>query len=203
MKKFINLFSYLFHPLFVGFYGVLFFFLFESKWFQTQEIYFYLLQVVILTVLIPITIFYLLLSLGKITSFQIATINERKFPLIVNCLLFSVLIKTSLTITSMPPLFFYFLGAILASLICFLGLFFNKKVSLHSVGITSMTTFVIGLSLHLQINIIATICFLILSIGLVFTSRILMKAHNYSELWAGFFVGLITQIVLWVFWVGF
>ena len=203
MRKFINLFSYLFHPLFIGLYGVLFFFVLEGKWFQSQEIYFYLLQVGILTVLIPVTIFYLLLSLGKITSFQIATINERKFPLIINCLLFSVLIKTSLTIAAMPPLFFYFLGAILASIICLLGLFFNKKISLHTVGVTSLTAFLVGLSMHLQINIIATICFLILSIGLVFTSRILLKAHSYTELWVGFLVGLITQLSLWIFWVGF
>ena len=202
MKKFINLFSYIFHPLFVGLYGAVLFFLVEGKWFQMQEMYFYLLQVLILTVLIPITLFYLLLSLGKITSFQIATINERKFPLMINCLLFSILIKTSFTIATMPPMFFYFLGAIIASVICWISLFFDKKISLHSIGITSLTTFAIGLSIHLHTNLIGTISFLILSIGMVFSSRILMKAHHYSELWAGFLIGIITQIPLWFFWVG-
>jgi hypothetical protein len=200
MKKFILLFSYLFHPLFVGLYGTLFFFLLESKWFQTQEIYFYLIQVVILTVLVPVTAFYLLVSLGKLSSFQIASVAERRTPLLINCVLFYILIKYSVTIQSMPPLFFYFLGAIISSVICFVALFLRIKVSLHMVGITSLTLFVVSLSLHLHVNLIATIALLILSIGFVATSRIIMKAHNLQEIIYGFIVGLISQIGLWNLW---
>lgn len=200
MKKIILLFSYLFHPLFVGLYGTLFFFLLESKWFQTQEIYFYLIQVVILTVLVPVTAFYLLVSLGKLSSFQIASVAERRTPLIINSILIYILIKYSVTIQSMPPLFFYFLGAIISSIICFVALFLNIKVSLHMVGITSLTLFVVALSLHLHVNLIATIALLILTIGFVATSRLMMKAHNMQEIIYGFIVGLISQIGLWNLW---
>jgi len=201
MKKFIHFFSYLFHPLFIGMYGTLFFFLLESKWFHIQEIYFFLIQVLIISILIPVTLFYLLLSLGKITSFQIASINERKIPLLMNCFLFFILIKTSFTIDTMPPLFYFFMGAILASFVCMIGLFLNLKISLHLLGITSLTAFVIGMSLHLQTNMIGSIGFLFASIGFVASSRLLMKAHNTKELFLGFSAGVLTQVPLWVLWV--
>jgi hypothetical protein len=201
MKKFILIFSYIFHPLFIGLYGACIFFLLESKWFTSQEIYFYLLQVVILTVLVPVTVFYLLVSLGKLSSFQLADISERRLPLFINSVLFYVLISNSVTIESMPPLYFYFFGAIISSIISFIALFFGVKISLHMVGITSFALFVTAISLHLHINLIATVSLLIMSIGFVASSRYMMKAHNYQEITYGFLLGTISQVSLWNFWI--
>jgi hypothetical protein len=79
-------------------------------------------------------------------------------------------------------------------------LFCKIKASIHMIGISTLTAFVIGLSIHNQIDIISTITFLILMNGVVASSRLAMKAHSNKELIIGFFSGLLPQMALLVFW---
>lgn len=68
------------------------------------------------------------------------------------------------------------------------------------IGISSLTVFVVGISLHYQINAINIIAFLILMNGIVASSRLEMNAHNNKELIIGFFLGIIPQVLFWKFW---
>ena len=54
------------------------------------------------------------------------------------------------------------------------------------IAISSLTVFVIGLSLHFQTQSTYTIAFLILLNGFVASSRLEMKAHTNKELIIGF-----------------
>ena len=68
------------------------------------------------------------------------------------------------------------------------------------IGICSLTTFVIGLSMHDYTSWILIIAGLILMNGIVGSSRLQMKAHTETELMLGFMAGLIPQVALWWFW---
>lgn len=68
------------------------------------------------------------------------------------------------------------------------------------IGISALTTFVIGLSIHNQVNCINTIASLVLMNGLIAASRIEMKAHNNKELFIGSLIGIFPQTALWFFW---
>lgn len=195
-----HLFSYVFHPLFIGIYGALIYFIFTPYWYDYQEIYVVFIQIIILTILIPLTLFYLLLSLGKISSFVSPSLNDRKIPLMLSILLYGLLLFKSINIVHLPELFYFFFSIILVSFTALLGLFLNLKISIHAAGISLLTFFAIGLSLATKIDMITVISILILLNGFVGSSRLFMKAHTLQELVYGFILGATSQLGLWCFW---
>ena len=64
-KKIFPLFSYLFHPLFISVYAALFYFFVTRNYFYPHEIYLILFQVVILTLFLPVSTYFLLKSLCR------------------------------------------------------------------------------------------------------------------------------------------
>ncbi|NUY80564.1 hypothetical protein HUK80_06635 [Flavobacterium sp. MAH-1] len=200
MKKVLPAFSYLFHPIFVSVYATLLYFLLDLNAYNTSQKYLILLQISIITVFIPICIFFLLRSLGKIDSIMLSELSQRKIPLFIQCLLLYILITKSITIDAIPELFFFFAGAAISSLLAFALSFLKIKASLHMLGISALTAFVVGLSFHNQVNALLIVVGLVALNGFVATSRLEMKAHTGSELAIGFCCGLIPQIVLWYCW---
>ncbi|MET0760049.1 MAG: hypothetical protein ABWZ56_06490 [Flavobacterium sp.] len=200
MKKILPFFSYLFHPIFIPVFGTLGYFLFNENYFDTEQKFLILLQIVLITIFIPISFFFLLRSLGKVDSVMVSELSQRKIPLIIQAILILILIQKSITIDRIPELYFFFLGGLISTLLALIFLFFKIKASIHMIGISTLTAFVIGLSFHNQINIISTIVFLILMNGFVASSRLTMNAHSNKELVIGFFSGMMPQVVLWYLW---
>lgn len=131
---------------------------------------------------------------------MISELSQRKIPLIIQAFLIYTLIQKSITLDRIPELFFFFFGGLLSTLLTLILLFGKIKASIHMIGISSLTAFVIGLSLHNQINFMYYIAFLILMNGIVASSRLEMKAHTNIELAIGFLVGLLPQLALYFFW---
>lgn len=200
MKKILPFFSYLFHPIFIPVMAALFYLFFYDSYFVNQEKYFIVLQILIITVFLPILFFFLLRATGKVDSVMVSEVSQRKIPLVIQCFLIILLLRKSIPLERYPELHFFFLGVLLSTLQALGFLFFKIKASLHMVGISALTAFVIGLSLHNQINSIYTIVFLILMNGFVASSRLEMKAHTATELIIGFLLGSISQLLLWYFW---
>lgn len=199
-KKTLPIFSYVFHPIFISLYGTLFFF-FATQTYQYQpQFYLTLLQVGILTLLLPISLYYLFMSLGIISSFTEATIKERKLPLLIQAVLLLVLVKLSASLDSLPELYYFFMGGLLSTIIAYVALFVKLKSSLHMIGICSLATFIYGLSIHFQIQLIYTISFSIVMIGFVASSRLYMKSHTPFELIIGSLIGIGSQITFWNIW---
>ncbi|RTY89498.1 hypothetical protein EKM01_14230 [Flavobacterium sp. RSP46] len=200
MKKTLPLFSYIFHPIFIPAMATLFYLFFNRSDFVSQEKIFIFFQVLIVTVLIPVLAFFLLRATGNIDSIMVSKISQRKIPLILHCFLIILLVRKSITIDSYPELHFFLLGGLLSSLLALILLFLQIKASLHMIAFSSLTVFIIGLSLHLQIQNIFTIALLLLLNGMVATSRLEMKAHTIKELFLGFVLGIIPQLLLLVLW---
>ncbi|CAM2828932.1 hypothetical protein SAMN05444355_11143 [Flavobacterium frigoris] len=127
-------------------------------------------------------------------------LSERKIPLLIQSFLLILLVRKSITLERYPELHFFLLGALLSALIALLFLFVKTKVSLHMMGISALTIFVFGLSLHYHTQNIFAITFLILINGLVASSRLVMKAHTFKELIIGLFLGSIPQMLLLYLW---
>ena len=200
MKKFLSLFSYIFHTMFISVYAVLIYFFLTDRYHTYQELFLILVQVLILTILIPISVFYFLMSLGRANSFMLSEISQRKIPLFINALLLYLLITQSIRIEIIPELYYFFFGALASTILTFLLIFTNLKASIHMVGISALTVFIIGFSLHTQTNRIFLVALFLLLTGLVGTSRLSMKAHDGKELIAGFIAGVLPQISLLYFW---
>lgn len=200
LKNILSIFSYLFHPLFISVYAATFFFILFWDFFALQEIYLYMIQIVIITVLIPISLFYLLLSLGKVDSIMIAQVSQRKIPLTINCILLLILTQKSITIDRIPELYFFFFGAFWSTILAIIFLFLKIKASLHMLGIAALTFFIIALSSRVELPLLYTVATFITLNGFVGSSRLQMKAHTMFELIVGFFCGAIPQFCLWYFW---
>ena len=97
-------------------------------------------------------------------------------------------------------LYFFFLGLIAATASCLLLIFLNFKSSLHMMGMGTLLMFLIGLSIHFEINITIAISGITLIAGLVATSRLYFQAHSSSEILIGFLIGIVSQLLTFKFW---
>ena len=200
LRKMLPLFSYIFHPLFISVYAVLLFFFFGKHNYNYQEVYLVIIQIVIITIFIPVTVYYLLLSLGRVDSIMLVHKNQRRLPLLFHAVLLLILIRKSITIDYFPILYFFFLASLISTFCAFVFLFSKFKVSLHQLAITSFTIFAIGISMHYNVRMIWILVPLILCNGIVASSRLVMKAHTPTELILGGLIGGIPQIGLMYFW---
>lgn len=191
--------SYLLHPLFIPLYGTLYYILNKTPYLPIQENGVLITQVIMVTILIPLGLYYILKSLNKVQSLMMATAQERKIPLAINCILLLLFIKNNIDHAHHPELYLFFTAGLLSCITSLFLSILNFKVSLHMIGISGIALFMIMIKEWTLTNIlIQTVS--IISIGLVASSRLLMKAHNKIELLAGFFVGIVPMGLLMKLW---
>lgn len=200
LKKILPVFSYLFHPLFIPLMAVAVFLYSDGNYFSGSDNLLILIQVLIMTTLIPIAFYFLLKTLGKIDTVMAREVGQRKIPLLLQTILLVLLISQSLTPERVPELFFFFTGAAITSLAALISAYANMKPSLHMAASGAMLLFFIGLSIHDHQNMISLIALTLVVNGLVASSRLEMKAHTNIELLSGFAIGVVPQIALWQYW---
>ncbi len=199
MRHFFNIVSYLFHPLFIPVGGTVLYFLIAP--YSTLEIQSgNILPIFILTVIIPIIFFLILKNLGIINSIFLPTLQERKYPLYISCVLFLMILYKVIPNNYVQELFYFFTGLLTATATALILLFLKFKTSMHLLGMGSILMFMIGLSIHFEVNITLGISLFTLFTGLVATSRLYLKAHSKPELLIGFLVGLCSQLIILKYW---
>lgn len=200
-KKILPFFSYFFHPLFISVYAALFYFFVTRNFFYPYEILLILFQIAILTVFLPISMYFLLKSLGLAkSSIMLHEKKERRLPLAFQAMFYLVLIQHSFSTLVVPELYYFFLGALISTVATLILIVLHFKASIHMIGITGMTLFIMGISIHYVIPFVSLIAFFIVMIGCVASSRLYMQAHSVKEILVGILVGAIPQIALWYFW---
>jgi len=199
-KKFLTSFSYIFHPIFIPVYATLFYLFLNQSYIINTEKDIILLQVTIVTIVIPILFFLLLRFTGRISSMMAPVLSERKMPLVIQCFLLILLIRKSITIDRYTELHFFLLGALVSTLLALLLLFVKTKASLHMAGVSGLTVFIFGLSILHQIPNTLLIVFMVLMNGFVASSRLIMKAHTLKELIIGILLGSIPQMLFLYLW---
>ncbi|ESU21763.1 hypothetical protein FCR2A7T_02210 [Flavobacterium cauense R2A-7] len=201
LKKILPFFSYLFHPLFISVYAALFYFFVTKDFFYPYEIFLILFQIAILTVFLPISMYFLLKSLGLAkSSIMLHEKKERRLPLAFQAMFYLVLIEHSFSTVVVPELYYFFLGALISTILTLILIVLHFKASIHMIAMTGMTLFIIAISMHYGIPFVSLIAFLIIMVGFVASSRLYMQAHTMKELLVGILVGTLPQIALWHFW---
>ncbi len=199
MNYFLRLVSYVFHPLLTPIIGTVLYFMVAP--YSTLEVQSgNILPIFILTVIIPIIFFLILKNLGVISSIFLPTVQERKYPLYINCILLLMILYKVIPNNYVHELFYFFTGLLLATVAALLLLFLKFKTSMHLLGMGSLLMFIIGLSIHFEINITLAISVFTVLTGLVATSRLYMKAHSRVELLIGFVVGFCSQLIILKYW---
>ncbi len=125
---------------------------------------------------------------------MLSEIQHRKIPLLLHIVLLTILIEKSITVDRFPALYFYFLGGLCSTITAFFLLYGQLKASIHMIGMSALTVFIIGLSIKNEVNTIHLVTFFVLMTGLVASSRLAMKAHTHKELLIGFLCGALPQL---------
>ena len=200
MKSLLKSVSYIFHPLLIPFYGTIIYFIVTPRFIEPQVKTAILSALIIITFLIPIVGFFLLQNLGVVKGIHLTSVNERKLPLMIQCVLLLLVLKNVFTSYAYPELYYFFVGILFTTLSALVLVLLKFKVSLHQMAIAGITFFIIGLSIHFTINLLPVIALAILINGWVASSRLFVKAHTPIELIIGFIIGAFPQFILFSFW---
>ncbi|AWH84086.1 hypothetical protein HYN59_02710 [Flavobacterium album] len=200
MKRLLTVFSHLFHPLFIPAYATLFYFVITKDFFYQHEIYLVFIQVLILTMLLPMSVFYLLRSLSLVKTKMLVDKKERKLPLAFYAVLLFILIKHSFSVLVLPELYYYFVGVLVSVVLALALLLFGRKASLHMIAISSLTLFIIGISAYYHVTFLYLIAFCIICSGFVASSRLRDNGDGMGSVILGTAIGILPQVGLWYFW---
>ncbi|MDH3321839.1 MAG: hypothetical protein OEM04_02555 [Flavobacteriaceae bacterium] len=133
--------------------------------------------------------------MNLINSYHLETIEERKFPVIFFIVLSFMIGKMLLNIQIIDLLAYSFFGVTAGLLITYLLFGLKIKTSLHTLGLGGIIGFVIVMSFEYQLNFNYIIAILFIISGLVAVSRLKLKAHQPKEVYIGFLIGMITQLL--------
>lgn len=200
MKKFFHFVAYLYHPLFFPLAGTAAYYIISPRFHPVELWRSVIISVTILTLLIPLAFSFLLKSIGWISSMELKDVDERKIPLYIFIFLVGIILYRVIPFTFSIELYYFFVGILGSSIACLFLVFFGIKASIHMMGISGLTFFILGLSFHYQINITIALTFLVLSMGLVATARLFTEAHNFKEIIIGLFLGIMPQLVTFNYW---
>lgn len=201
MSRFVaKLLSFVFHPIWMPIIGCLFYFFALPNYMELQLVYAKLLAISILSVFLPIVFLFISKNLNFISDYQLSNVKERRFFLMFFAVITLVILNKIIDVYNYRTLFYFFSGILFSGIIALLFSLFKIKISLHTLGVSGLLMFVIGLSLSFQINFQFFILTLILAIGLVSSARIKLDAHPLREIILGFTAGIIPQIFFFQYW---
>ena len=192
--------SFIFHPLIMPLLGVLFYFSKSPRFIPKEIVQAKLISLFILTLVLPILLYFLLKTLNKVQSIHLKSTNERIFPLALNCVIVLIILQRIITASQIIELYYFFVGVLISTMACLMLAVFKFKASIHMISISGLFMFFINLSIHFSINILGTLVLMSIIMGAVATSRLHLKAHTYTELLTGVFVGTIPQLILVTYW---
>lgn len=159
-----------------------------------------LISIFILTIVLPVLLFYLLKSLKQVGSIYLISTKERIIPLVLNSIIIILVLQRILPQNEIIELYYFFVGILLSTIACLILAILKFKASIHMIAVGGIFMFFIALSVHFSININGTIAMLFILTGAIATSRLYLKAHDNIELVIGFFIGLVPQLIMLNYW---
>lgn len=185
--------SYLFHPVFIPFFGTcLYFYIFPLN-IDSYQVQLILTYIFLGTVITPLLFLRLLKHFKLIENFQIPSVNERKLPILFFLLIAFTATKILSSYRILPDLTIMFIGITFITLIAYFFISLKFKISLHAISIGGVIGVVLALSKLYRMNLIFLISILFIIAGIIINSRLRLRAHNSLEVYLGFILGISLQ----------
>lgn len=195
LAKFI---SAIFHPLLVPTYGIIL-----LLGIHTHSILiipdnskvFLIAFVFISTFVLPAFVILILKKMGVVTSYQMPNRRERVLPVLIVGIAFFVTYYFLKRVGVFGIISLFMAGS---TLIVLLALLINyaTKISLHTTAWGGLLGAIIGFSLRYNLDLSITISIVILTIGLITTSRLKLNAHTPFQVYLGFLLGSLSMLGL-------
>jgi hypothetical protein len=174
---------------------MLYFLLIPNNFYSNQKLTI-LSLVFVITYLIPLLILILFKRLKLIKSYQIESIKERKLPVALMIVLFYLLGSTINNIANLRELGLLFYATSIGLFFIYILFFFKIKASIHLLSLGIPTGFFIALSSNYSQSYLIVVIIIILLAGILGSARLHLKAHTTKEIYIGFFLGILTPVIL-------
>jgi hypothetical protein len=199
--KFSKIISSFFHPINFPIAGAILYFLLLPKYIFIEQERFLLAVIFAITYIFPLILIVLLKKFKMINSYHMTTVEERKFPLIlfISITIFIGFWLLKSTVVNLLSLFYFGYG--LGLIIAYILLYFKIKVSLHTAAVSGLIGFFLFFSFYYKVNLILILVILLLLNGIIATSRLRLQAHKFNEVLLGFILGLVSQLLIYLFYI--
>lgn len=194
--------SYVFHPMFMPTVMAAVLYQLDTTGFVavSPELFVrWLAAIAINTILFPLVLVLLLKGLGFIKSIYMRTAKERIIPLIGSMvfyfwanLVFKNTPETPMTLRVL------ILGAYWGIIVLFMANIFFK-VSMHTMAAGGMLGVLTVLLLSSSVEMTIPLFVAIVIAGVIGTSRMLLGAHNQSQVWIGYILGFAVQMAAYMY----
>jgi membrane-associated phospholipid phosphatase len=198
-KRFATIISYIAHPLFCPFLGLL---VISNSGTYAADLdprlsQFIYLSVFILTCLMPMAFLPLYTYTKIIKDLQISEFRERVIPLYITLAFFLI---AYFMIRKLPVSQVYqrFLFSSCLSVLFVLAFTYFWKISAHMVGWGGLVGLISSLSIRFETDLMLFLILSILAAGIVAYSRLRLNAHKPLQVYTGFFVGYLTTLVVFL-----
>ena len=200
-ERLAKIISYFLHPLLMPTYGFLLI-LYSQNYISTFTPPNFKLAIIavtlVFTFLLPTVNALVLLRTKRINSLEMETSSERTIPYLSTSVYFFALFFM-FYFRNFPAVFYLLiLGAGISILFSFFINFF-WKISAHAIGVGGIVGATLGISYRLMIDLRMILLFTIIAAGIVCYARLRLKAHEPTQVYAGFFLGMVTELVLMIF----
>lgn len=201
-----RLISLVFHPLFILSYAYILLAFFNPFLFgeaSTERIFafgkltskgLWFVHLLSFSCIIPMVGVLLMRGLGMVRTLSLTTQDERKIPYVLTGMFYMAMVAQNSTTPLPLEIKIFTLGATIALFIAFFINLFTK-ISMHTVGMGGFLAMIIIIIARSYGGAEFLFIFGILGCGLVGTSRLLLGAHQVSDIYGGYFVGFLSQFV--------
>ena len=192
--------SVIFHPLLIPTIGFLL--LFNSDFYFSilpWNVKRYMLLVVFLSTCVLPAISILILSLSPKFDLKMEKNTDRVLPLFVSSISYYLGYLLLKRLPVFPVYNVLLIGSVLVQ-IALIPISMRWKISAHAAAIGGLVGGVLGLSFRLQENPVHLLSIIILTAGLVGTSRLILEKHTQSQVYAGFLTGfwILTIVITFI-----
>lgn len=209
--------SYIMHPLFIIGYVLLFLiqanrYLFSFSNDKAQGLA--LITILSIAILFPLIALFMLKALGFLKSFEMEDREDRIIPLVLTGLFYLWLYVNIRINDNIPSAFtFFVLGSTIA---IFLALIINifSKISLHAMGAGGFVAIMLAivfqwtygffdlslpfLDIELRLSDRFILMVTLILAGAAGTARLYLKAHKPEEVYGGYIVGILSQMIAYL-----
>ncbi|MVT07231.1 phosphatase PAP2 family protein [Chitinophaga tropicalis] len=153
------------------------------------------LRVISITIFFPLLTVMIARALNFVESLKMESKKDRIIPYVANTIYFFWAYYAFKREGIAPPFFnAFFLGVFIAVIMSMVANTYFK-ISMHTVGWGGVLGFLLMLMTGMHMNISQPLIAAFLVSGIVATSRLILSAHTPGEIYAGFIVGILSQLI--------
>jgi membrane-associated phospholipid phosphatase len=191
MEKWAKIISAVFHPLLIPSYGMILLFTSDNyiNYFLPLNYKLVILGMFFfITVITPITLFYIMYLQRFISNIHISERSERTLPYMITAAMY-LYVYYLLRNLNISPLVLDLIAGTFFCLLAVLCINLFWKISAHTASIGGVIAAIYYLHLYQGINLQYFFILSVVLAGLIASSRLRLNAHSMSQVYAGLMIG--------------